>query len=544
MKKKKIAAIIAVALIICIAVGLFFAFKSKEQHETTIAAPTGEITSANKKNLTVPAEYAEYYNINNDFVGWIKIDGTEIDYPVVQGADNDYYLSHNFKKEKESRGTIFMAYDCDAKLGSKNTVIHGHNWLDDSVFSPLVQYSDFEFYKKHPVIEFNTRNEMHKWKIIAVFITSADENEDNGYIFNYVYPNMGGENFKPYSEELKKRTLFDTGVDYNESDKFLTLSTCTREVDKGKKRADCRIVVVSRMVRENETAYVDTSKSIMNENPKYPQIWYNNKGLSKIINNLDVIIKGLAGNLSRMDVDVTAVQATVSEIKDTFAALPTTGEGEDTMLDIQGVVGYLVADLTDGAVGIRFGKKPGTGGINLAFKEMQIDRVVNAESNADVIKIVYDYLYDNILGNATTKSLLQGVISGLEDESVTPEMKEAILGYMELSNEDLAYEGIAAVAELAGRELPAPVEPTDPAEPTDPTDPTNPTKPSEPTTTPADNTTKADTNNTNKTVNNTKIPNTGAEAETAFTAILSAAAGVALLSIVAAYTLKRKARNI
>lgn len=280
MKKKIIAAIIAVALIICIAVGLFFAFKSKEQHETTIAAPSTEITSANKKNLTVPAEYAEYYNINNDFVGWIKIDSTEIDYPVVQGADNDYYLLHNFEKEKESRGTIFMAYDCDAELGSKNTVIHGHNWLDNSVFSPLVQYSDFEFYKKHPVIEFNTRNEMHKWKIIAVFITSADENEDNGYVFNYVYPNMGSENFKPYSEELKKRTLFDTGVDYNESDKFLTLSTCTREVDKGKKRADCRIVIVSRMVRENETAYVDTSKSIMNENPKYPQIWYDNKGLS------------------------------------------------------------------------------------------------------------------------------------------------------------------------------------------------------------------------------------------------------------------------
>jgi len=170
-------------------------------------------------------------------------------------------------------------------------------------------------------------------------------------------------------------------------------------------------------------------------------------------------------------------------------------------------VGFLVSDLTDGAVGIRFGSKPGTGGINLAFKEMQLDRVINAERNADVVKIVYDYLYDNILGNATTKSLLQGVISGLEDESVTPEMKEAILGYMELSNEDLAYEGIAAVAELVGRDLPDPVEPTDPVDPTDPTDPTDPadpTKPSEPTTTPADNTTKADTNNTNKTVKQSK----------------------------------------
>lgn len=268
-------------------------------------------------------------------------------------------------------------------------------------------------------------------------------------------------------------------------------------------------------------------------------------GLSKIINNLDVIVKGLASNLSGMGVDVTAVQATITEIKDTFAALPTTGEGEDKMLDIQGIVGYLVADLTDGAVGIRFGNKPGTGGINLAFKEMQLDRVINAESNADVVKIIYDYLYNNILGNATTKSLLQGVIEGLEAENLTPEMKEAILGYTELSNEDLAYEGIAAVAELAGRDLPVPVDPVDPTDPTNPADPTDPTKPSDPTAKPADNTTKADTaNNTNKTVNNAKIPNTGAEAETAFTVVLSAAAGIALLSIVSAYALKRKARNI
>lgn len=267
-------------------------------------------------------------------------------------------------------------------------------------------------------------------------------------------------------------------------------------------------------------------------------------GITKFLTNIDAVVKGLSSTLKSLGVNIDDINATITEIKDTFAALPTTGEGEDKMLDIQGVVGFLVSDLTGGAVGIRFGSKPGTGGINLAFKEMQIDRVVNAESNADVIKIVYDYLYDNILGNATTKSLLQGVISGLEDESVTPEMKEAILGYMELSNEDLAYEGIAAVAELAGRELSAPVEPTDPAEPTDPTDPTNPTKPSEPTTTPADNTTKADTNNTNKTVNNAKIPNTGAEAETAFTAILSAAAGIAIVSLITAYTLKRKARNI
>ena len=71
----------------------------------------------------------------------------------------------NFDKEKESRGTIFMDYTSDPNLGYMNTVIHGHNWLDDTVFSELPQYSDMDYYREHPVIEYNTRSEMHKWKI-------------------------------------------------------------------------------------------------------------------------------------------------------------------------------------------------------------------------------------------------------------------------------------------------------------------------------------------------------------------------------------------
>ncbi|MCC8016213.1 MAG: class B sortase, partial [Clostridiales bacterium] len=175
--------------------------------------------------------------------------------------------------------TIFMAEDCSADLNYTNTVIHGHNWLDDTVFSELTQYSDFDYYKKHPVIEYDTRTQMHKWKIYAVFITSASESEDNGYIFNYVYPHLGAENFDGYINEINKRTLFKTGVDINKNDKTLTLSTCTREVDKGKERADCRIVIVARMVRNGESASVDTSEAVKNSNPKYPQIWYTNKGI-------------------------------------------------------------------------------------------------------------------------------------------------------------------------------------------------------------------------------------------------------------------------
>lgn len=299
-KKKKIviiSSVIAVVLIICIGVGLYFVFNNDTPEfdepivnmEEIIAQTTDEPSESesaeteNNNNDKKNTEYEEkdynyYYSKNHDFVGWIKIDGTKISYPVVQTYDNEYYLTHNFYKKKEKRGTIFMAYDCDAELGSTNTVIHGHNWIDNSVFSQLVKYSDVKYYKNHPVIEYNTRNEMHKWKIVSIFITTATASEDNGYVFNYVYPNMGGANFDAYSSELKKRSLFDTGVDYNENDKFLTLSTCTREADKGKKRADCRIVIVARMVRPNESESVDTSKCKVNENPKYPQIWYDNKG--------------------------------------------------------------------------------------------------------------------------------------------------------------------------------------------------------------------------------------------------------------------------
>lgn len=282
-KRKAITAVIVIVVLVAAAAAAYYIYNAVNSEtslttNTTAAPAEGETTS-------VPAEYQEYYNRNNDFVGWIKIDGTEIDYPVVQADNNDYYLNHNFDKEKESRGTIFMDYTSDPKLGYMNTVIHGHNWLDDTVFSELPQYSDIDYYREHPIIEYNTRTEMHKWKIFAVFITTASADEDNGYVFNYVYPDMGGINFDGYMAEINKRTLYYTGVDVNENDKILTLSTCTREVDTRSYRADCRIVILARMVRDGESEQVNTSAAYENENPKYPQIWYDLKNIENPYKN-------------------------------------------------------------------------------------------------------------------------------------------------------------------------------------------------------------------------------------------------------------------
>lgn len=228
-------------------------------------------TAASDSDTPKISKYQSYIDTNSDFAGYIKIDGTHIDYPVVQGSDNEYYLTHNFEKEEEERGAIYMEADCSLSPLDFNTVLYGHNWLDKTMFSELVKYNDIEYYKEHPIINFDTVYDDMQWKIFAVFITNADENEDNGYIFNYIYPHLDGDNFDGYISELNKRTLYKTDVDLKSSDKILTLSTCSRAMDTKHYRADARIVVVARLVRDGESTEVDTSKAVLNANPKYPQ---------------------------------------------------------------------------------------------------------------------------------------------------------------------------------------------------------------------------------------------------------------------------------
>ncbi|MDE6469537.1 MAG: hypothetical protein K2L19_00760 [Eubacterium sp.] len=274
-------------------------------------------------------------------------------------------------------------------------------------------------------------------------------------------------------------------------------------------------------------------------------------GLSKIVNNLDKIVTGLSSNLSGMGVDIAAVQETIANIKDTFAALPTTGEGEDTQLDIQGVVGYLISSLTDNAVGIKFGNNAAPSAtVVLNFTDMQLDRVINAESNADVVKIVYDYLYDNLIGNRKTNMLLfaaidAGIIESALGITLPEDVKTFMIDALEMQNDELADELIVMVADAAGREISKdPETPEDPSNPTDPEEPTDPSNPADDKKDPAnplkpiignndknsdsDNTNNADKNsNTGKTTNNklvksSAIPNTGVSE-----------AGVTMLSVTA-----------
>lgn len=282
VKKVIIAVVVAVLLISAIFLTKFFIDQKNEPSN-------GDVPSSSQTQTTEPVEkpdYSEYVEQNPETVGWITIPGTQINFPVVQSVDNEYYLTHTFEHKYDKRGAIYMDYRNNPTDLDANTIIYGHNdYVDGSVFSEVAHYDDIEYYKEHPIIEFNTLESYYQWKIYAVFITNQQAYDDNGYIFNFIWPQMEGPNFKGYVEELNKRTLYYTGVDIKDGDRILTLSSCARNLDTAGNRAKTSIVVVARAVRPGEDPTVDVSRAYVNENPKYPQLYYNIKGITNPYKN-------------------------------------------------------------------------------------------------------------------------------------------------------------------------------------------------------------------------------------------------------------------
>lgn len=217
-------------------------------------------------------EYALQYAENPNMIGYLKIDGTVIDTPVAQADNNKYYLTHDFYGKATSYGAIYASYIDDFDPIDRNTLLYGHNMKDGSRFAKLIQYKSLDFFKSHPVIEFNTLYEKHKWKVYAVFITNGDTEGDNGYFFDFTFDNCSDKCFAEYVEELDKRKLYDTGVDLLPADKLLTLCTCSFDYK------DARLVVVARMVRNGESEETDVNLASYKSTPvKYPSSFYSSQ---------------------------------------------------------------------------------------------------------------------------------------------------------------------------------------------------------------------------------------------------------------------------
>lgn len=187
-------------------------------------------------------EYETLYNKNKRLIGWIKIDDTVVDYPVMQTVDNEYYLDHNYDHKKDNNGCIFMDYQCDVINGSDNYILYGHHMKSGKMFGSLNKYSQQSYYEAHPKIHFDTIYEKGEYQIMYVFRSRVYSEEDVNFKY-YQFINAGSqEEFDSYLNEMAQMSLYDTGVTANYGDQLLTLSTCDYQENDG------RFVVVAKRV--------------------------------------------------------------------------------------------------------------------------------------------------------------------------------------------------------------------------------------------------------------------------------------------------------
>lgn len=179
--------------------------------------------------------YARLYEENPDFAGWIQIPDTTIDYPVMYVAgDNDTYLHSNFNKEYDAAGVPFIDGYCSLDPVSDNLIIYGHHMADNSMFQPLMNYKDRDFFESHKTIRFDTLRKEGTYTIVAVILSRALSEDEEGFRY-YGQVSFGNEQeFNDYMSNIRQMTLYDTGETAVYGDKLITLSTCEYSQEDGR----------------------------------------------------------------------------------------------------------------------------------------------------------------------------------------------------------------------------------------------------------------------------------------------------------------------
>jgi len=265
--------------------------KQQEMHtsisvitQSTTPPPETEETTTETEPppLVVLDSMTELLNENPDVAGWITVDDTKIDNVVLQTDNNEYYLDKDFYGNRNIAGQIYIDYRCVAndydKNQSDNLIIYGHNQADQTMFGTLKKYKikkdntkNFDFYLDHPTFKFSNLYEEYTYKIVAMFVVEVEPYQTrDGVVFDYHnYVNFNkNRTFSDFEENILARTAVNTGVDFNEDDKFITLSTCSNEFEPS------RCVVIGRRVRDGESPEVDVSKAAINEDMLEPDYSY------------------------------------------------------------------------------------------------------------------------------------------------------------------------------------------------------------------------------------------------------------------------------
>ena len=165
-------------------------------------------------------------NENSDIIGWLEIPDTNISYPVLQGKDNSFYMTHNYKKQYSSEGSLFLDKDYDWNIPSSNLLIYGHNNRGtNEMFCGLLNYKDENFYSSHKIIRFTTQNEDSEFQVLSVFKSKVYYESDKNVFRYYYFINANTkEEFDEYISNCKKISLYNTGISAEFGEQLMTLS--------------------------------------------------------------------------------------------------------------------------------------------------------------------------------------------------------------------------------------------------------------------------------------------------------------------------------
>jgi sortase B len=212
--------------------------QSKSDTDGDAQAPPLSIKQANEPAIL--PEFQELYERNTDMIGWLAIDNTRIDYPVMQNPqDGEYYLDHDFDKKENKNGLPFL--DAQNRIDDSDILLlHGHNMKSGLMFADLLNYKQESYYKEHSTIRFNTLYEKAEYEIVAVILSEVYRKSDDVFKYYQVEKVGSPAEFDSYVQNIKKLALYDTGVTAEYGDQLIVLSTCEYSTGNG------RLAVVAR----------------------------------------------------------------------------------------------------------------------------------------------------------------------------------------------------------------------------------------------------------------------------------------------------------
>lgn len=181
-------------------------------------------------NSTIRPGFDELLEQNADVVGWITVDGTQIDYPILQAEDNIHYLTQNYYQRESRAGSIFLDYRNDIRSSEeRNIIVYGHRMKDGSMFQHLTKFLDEDFFEAHRTFEFDTLYDSYEAEIFAVYNTLTD--------FNYIQTHFDNdEEYALFLSDIQNASLYQSAVDVSVDDTIITLSTCDYQLDKDEGR--------------------------------------------------------------------------------------------------------------------------------------------------------------------------------------------------------------------------------------------------------------------------------------------------------------------